>query len=290
MCRPLHDTHKTTLHTFFFPGRAAKARKQWEHSQNGRPLRKAATLLNASYRLSDNTRDEGNPVFWPLQRWFSHRRREDRGSSSEQRGSCKVTSAEKCLNCTTVLQSLIFTASSQVVFFQVTLKVQKRASLWKPVPCLLDQLWMEIHLEETANVTCVLFRLWKEKLTSVLCYSVTIFLCDAQGPTSYEPAYFLSRQSHLNTVRFKTCISLLCVEKALDGLQHKYSYKMIQDLIPGSLFVRELVYIKYRELKNKINWHDKSLKMWNLAQFTWIQVTFSPRSTALIFRKTVLIG
>uniref|UniRef100_A0A3Q2V1M4 Uncharacterized protein n=1 Tax=Haplochromis burtoni TaxID=8153 RepID=A0A3Q2V1M4_HAPBU len=110
-------------------GRAAKARKQWEHSQNGRPLRKAAALLNASYRLSDNTRDEGNPVFWPLQRWFSQRRREDRGSSSEQRGSCKVTSAEKCLNCTTDLQSLIFTASSQVVFFQVTLKVQKRASL-----------------------------------------------------------------------------------------------------------------------------------------------------------------
>lgn len=87
----------------------------------------------------------------------------------------------------------------------------------------------------------------------MLCYSVTIFLCDAQGPTPYEPAYFLSRQSHLNTVRFETCISLLCVEKALDGLQHKYSYKMIQDLIPGSLFVRELVYIKYRELKNKIN-------------------------------------
>lgn len=71
----------------------------------------------------------------------------------------------------------------------------------------------------------------------------------------------MSCQSHPNTVRLETCISLLRVEKALDGLQRKYSYKMIQHLITGSLFVRELVYVKYRELKNKISLHDKSLKM-----------------------------
>ncbi|XP_030583663.1 uncharacterized protein LOC115779251 [Archocentrus centrarchus] len=52
-------------------------------------IKKNACRVIYSSQAADNTRGEGNPVFWPLQHWFRHRRREDSGqtnNSSRQRG------------------------------------------------------------------------------------------------------------------------------------------------------------------------------------------------------------
>lgn len=139
--------------------------------------------------------------------------------------------------------------------FQMVLKVLRRAFLWKTVPCLLDQIWMENHPEETADV-----RWWPQSFARVLqCFFVML------RDLLYEPVWFLPwrgvvdlkppKHSQAGNVYY-----LLHVEKAsvawLDSLRYKYSYSTMQKLITGSLFISWLIAGKSQGIKeqNQLIW------------------------------------